>query len=154
MLTYQQYLFKVAFILSSLRLTKLTAVTERGASSYIVWCCVEVWDSVHADPPSREGFTIFPVLLHPRSRGVVSLRTTDPADPPLIDPRYLTDDADLKILAEGRPCTLLATGNETVPKIIINNTISLFLAAISLLLISNHNWFRVLFDRIPSVYFI
>jgi len=47
------------------------------------------------------------------------------------------------------------TGNESVPKIIINNTINLFLkTAISVLLISNLNSFRVLFDKIASVYFI
>ena len=40
-------------------------------------------------------------------------------------------------------------------KIILNRTIDLFLkTAISVLLISNHNGFRVLFDKIASVYFI
>jgi len=40
-------------------------------------------------------------------------------------------------------------------KIILNRTINLFLkTAISVLLISNHNGFRVLFDKIASVYFI
>lgn len=66
----------------------------------------EIWDSVHADPPSREGFTIFPVLLHPRSRGTIRLRSSDPSDRPIIDPRYLTDDVDIKILAEGLTATL------------------------------------------------
>ena len=43
-------------------------------------------------------------------------------------------------------------GNE---KIIINGTINLFfLTAISILVISNHNSFRVLFDKIASAYFI
>jgi len=42
-----------------------------------------------------------------------------------------------------------------VQKIIINNTINLlFKAAISILPISNHNCFRVLFDKIAFVYFI
>jgi len=40
-----------------------------------------------------------------------------------------------------------------VPKIIINNTINLFfLTAISILAISNHNSFRVLFDKNASVF--
>jgi len=43
--------------------------------------------------------------------------------------------------------------NETLPKIIINNTVH-FYAAISILLTSNHNSFPVLFDKIASVYFI
>jgi len=46
-------------------------------------------------------------------------------------------------------------GNDTVPKIILNDTVSLFLkTAISISVISNHNSFRVLFDKIDSVYFI
>ena len=50
---------------------------------------------------------------------------------------------------------LLPTGNESVQKIIINNTINLlFKATISILPISNHNCFRVLFDKIAFVYFI
>ena len=53
-------------------------------------------------------------------------------------------------------CCLRAesTGNESLPKIIINNTINLFLTAVIILLISNHNSFRVLFDKIVSEYFV
>jgi len=49
---------------------------------------------------------------------------------------------------------LVQKGSESVPKIIINNTINIFLTAISILVISNHNSIRVLFDEIASVYFI
>ena len=42
-------------------------------------------------------------------------------------------------------------GNETVTKVIINNTTE---TAISIFVISNHNSFRVLFDKIASVYII
>jgi len=50
---------------------------------------------------------------------------------------------------------IIVTEKESVPKIITNNTINLFFkTAISILLISNHNSFRVLFDIIASVYFI
>ena len=46
-------------------------------------------------------------------------------------------------------------GNESVGNIIINDTINLiFKTAIGIFLISNHNSFRVLFDKIASVYFI
>jgi len=45
-------------------------------------------------------------------------------------------------------------GNESVPKIKRHDTINFFKTAISLLVISNHNSFRVLFDIIASVYFI
>ena len=55
---------------------------------------------------------------------------------------------------ESRVCCL-TIGNESVPEIILNNTINLFLkTAISISVISNHNRFRVLFHKIASVYFI
>ena len=41
-----------------------------------------------------------------------------------------------------------------VRKIIINDTINLFLTAISILVISNHNSYQVLFDKIASIHFI
>jgi len=48
-----------------------------------------------------------------------------------------------------------STGNESVPKIIINNIISLcFKTTINISLISNHNSFRALLDKIASVYFV
>ena len=34
-----------------------------------------------------------PILLKPRSRGSISLRSANPMDKPIIDPQYLTDDA-------------------------------------------------------------
>ena len=40
-------------------------------------------------------------LLHPFSRGIVGLNSTDPRDAPLIDPRYLSDERDLKTLLKG-----------------------------------------------------
>jgi len=44
--------------------------------------------------------------------------------------------------------------NESVPKIIINDTNLYFKTAISMLVISNHNSFRVLFDKIAFVHFV
>lgn len=61
----------------------------------------EVWDAIHSSPPSREGFTIYPVLLHPKSRGTIRLKSSDPEEDILIDPKYLAEDVDVKILAEG-----------------------------------------------------
>lgn len=61
----------------------------------------EIWDSIHGNPPTREGFTIFPVLLHPRSKGTIRLRSSNPDDAPLINPNYLADETDVKILVEG-----------------------------------------------------
>jgi choline dehydrogenase len=48
----------------------------------------------------REGFTILPTLIYPKSRGEVRLASTDPLAAPLIDPGYLTDPADTEFLIE------------------------------------------------------
>lgn len=47
------------------------------------------------------GFTILTHPTHPKSRGEVTLRSSDPMDKPLVDPNYLSDDADLEWLIEG-----------------------------------------------------
>jgi len=57
--------------------------------------------------------------------------------------------------AESKITARTRTRNESVPKIIINNTINLFLStAINILLISNRDSFRALFEKIASVHFI
>jgi choline dehydrogenase len=40
-------------------------------------------------------------VLRPFSRGVVSLASPDPRAAPLIDPKFLSDDRDLKLLLRG-----------------------------------------------------
>nr|WP_225331927.1 GMC family oxidoreductase N-terminal domain-containing protein [Mycobacterium intracellulare] len=49
----------------------------------------------------REGFTILPTLIYPKSRGELRLASVDPLDAPLIDPGYLSDPADADFLIEG-----------------------------------------------------
>lgn len=66
---------------------------------------LQVWDALHGNPPTREGFTILPTLLHPRSKGTIRLRSSNPEDTPLINPNYLAEDVDVKILAEGLSST-------------------------------------------------
>lgn len=74
---------------------------------------------LHADPFAKEfgnlttytdeenfgsahfAFSIGLVLLQPRSSGSVRLQSTDPSEPPLIDPRYLENDEDFNRLVFG-----------------------------------------------------
>jgi choline dehydrogenase len=53
--------------------------------------------------PTEDGLTLGVVLLQPRSVGTVTLRSSDPREPPAIDPRYLTDPSgqDVQTLLYG-----------------------------------------------------
>jgi len=53
--------------------------------------------------PRRHGVTLGAVLLAPRSRGEITLRSPEVSEPPFIDPRYLSDP-------DGLDATTLAAG--------------------------------------------
>ncbi|WP_418122884.1 GMC family oxidoreductase [Chryseobacterium sp. PTM-20240506] len=46
----------------------------------------------------ENGFTIVSTLLHPQSRGIIKLKSNNPNDKPIIDPRFLEDPDDLNAL--------------------------------------------------------
>jgi len=62
---------------------------------------VQVFKDLFGDMLYSEGFSLRPVLLHPQTRGVVRLRSSDPTDQPYIEPNYLAHPDDIKILVEG-----------------------------------------------------
>jgi choline dehydrogenase-like flavoprotein len=51
--------------------------------------------------PEVDGIKLHVTLLRPRARGSLTLRSANPADPPLVDPNYLGDALDLRQLIEG-----------------------------------------------------
>ena len=51
--------------------------------------------------PRNDGFTILPSLLHPKSRGHVSLKSKDPKAAPAIQPNFLSEEEDLQQLIKG-----------------------------------------------------
>jgi choline dehydrogenase len=57
--------------------------------------------------PSGHGLSAGVVLLQPRSAGSIALRTANPLDAPVIDPKYLSDadGGDLRLLVEGMKVT-------------------------------------------------
>ncbi|XP_045201418.1 glucose dehydrogenase [FAD, quinone]-like [Mercenaria mercenaria] len=50
------------------------------------------------DKGFKEGFVLFTILLHPKSRGTITLKSTDPFDYPNIDPNYLDHTQDIEDL--------------------------------------------------------
>lgn len=51
--------------------------------------------------PTIDGYSVVPTLLKPKSRGYVTLRSTNPFDAPVIQPNFLSEEEDLKVLVTG-----------------------------------------------------
>jgi 4-pyridoxate dehydrogenase len=52
-------------------------------------------------PPYEDGFGILPAVLHPKSRGTIRLRSSDPSDPMRIAFNFLSAPEDLDKLRQG-----------------------------------------------------
>ena len=62
----------------------------------------EVWDTSFAPFYGKPLASIFAVLLRPKSRGTIRLKSKNPADHPNIDPRYFTHEDDIPVLIKGK----------------------------------------------------
>ncbi|OQV24273.1 Glucose dehydrogenase (FAD,quinone) [Hypsibius exemplaris] len=49
----------------------------------------------------KSGFIISPLFLHPKSTGTVTLSDANPMSPPIIDPKFLSVEDDVKVYAKG-----------------------------------------------------
>lgn len=61
----------------------------------------DFYERVFAPLHDRDVWSVIPMLLRPRSRGAIRLRSRKPSDYPLIYPNYFKDDFDMKTLIEG-----------------------------------------------------
>ncbi|XP_012235578.1 glucose dehydrogenase [FAD, quinone]-like [Linepithema humile] len=61
----------------------------------------EVYSKYFASLSYENTVTIAPVLLHPKSSGELRLRSSNPFDKPLIDPKYLSNEDDINTLIAG-----------------------------------------------------
>ena len=70
----------------------------------LIFAPAPFFDEGLGDPYGGHAVVIGPILLKPHSRGSITLRSADPKDKPIIDPRYLTDDAGVdRGRADGGP---------------------------------------------------
>ena len=53
------------------------------------------------NPPNENGFSVGMVLLQPASVGEVRLENANPSTPPLIDPKYFSDEQDIQTMLKG-----------------------------------------------------
>lgn len=49
----------------------------------------------------QDGFSIVPVVLHPKSRGRITLRSDNPFDWPILEANYFENDEDLQTMVRG-----------------------------------------------------
>ena len=77
----------------------------------LIFAPAPYFDEGIGDPYTGHAVVMGPILLKPQSSGTITLRSADPKDKPIIDPRYLTDDAgaDRAALMAGlRMCATIA----------------------------------------------
>lgn len=60
----------------------------------------ELYEQVYVPYQAYDTFSMYPVLLRPKSRGFIKLRSSNPHDPPIIDPRYLTHPDDIHAMVD------------------------------------------------------
>uniref|UniRef100_A0A0C9Q781 Gld_28 protein n=1 Tax=Fopius arisanus TaxID=64838 RepID=A0A0C9Q781_9HYME len=66
----------------------------------------DVWQETYAADEDSYTWMVFPMLLRPKSRGKILLRTPDIESKPIIIPDYMADKEDVRILIEGIKATL------------------------------------------------
>lgn len=59
-----------------------------------------LYEQVYVPYQTYDTFSMYPVLLRPKSRGYLKLRSNNPNDPPIINPRYLTHPEDILAMVE------------------------------------------------------
>lgn len=75
----------------------------------LIFAPAPYFDEAIGDPYTDHAVVMGPILLKPRSSGTITLRSANPHDKPIIDPRYLSDDADREALLAGlRICVDIA----------------------------------------------
>lgn len=60
----------------------------------------ELYEQVYVPLQQYDSMSMYPVLLRPKSRGYIKLRSSNPNDPPIINPRYLTHPDDIHAMVD------------------------------------------------------
>jgi choline dehydrogenase len=79
----------------------LRALPAYDAPDVLLMCVTVPFASPTLPAPPGNAYTILPCLMQPRSRGIVSLRSADPAAAPVIDPNYLSERVEIDTLVRG-----------------------------------------------------
>ncbi|HEY7053763.1 MAG TPA: GMC oxidoreductase, partial [Mycobacterium sp.] len=72
----------------------------------LIFAPAPFFDEGIGDPYTGHAVVCGPILLKPLSRGTISLRSSDPTDKPVIDPKYLSDAKDHAAMMSGLRMTV------------------------------------------------
>lgn len=61
----------------------------------------DIWLEYFAKTFDKYTASILPIVLHPKSKGTVFIKSKDAKEPPLIDPKYLSNEDDRQVLING-----------------------------------------------------
>ncbi|XP_023246416.1 glucose dehydrogenase [FAD, quinone]-like [Copidosoma floridanum] len=128
-----EFLLRRTGPMSSTGLTQVTAFlessyTKRGVPDVQVFfdgfsstCArtgldIECKDGSLGTCPARREIVARPTVVQTRSRGYLTLRSSDPLDHPLIYPNYFTNETDMRVLIEGVKKIVEMTDTQTLKR--------------------------------------
>lgn len=76
----------------------------------------ELWENVYEPLRNKDTWTIFPMIMRPKSRGRIKLKSSNPLDKPLIHPNYFTADEDLDTMVRGIKAALLVSKTKAMQR--------------------------------------
>ncbi|KAF6217155.1 hypothetical protein GE061_001509 [Apolygus lucorum] len=83
-------------------LTSASTNSDGGSNVKRAHCLTdEFYSEVFDEINNKDVFGVFPMILRPKSRGKLKLRSANPFHHPLIYPNYLTHPDDVRVLREG-----------------------------------------------------
>ena len=77
----------------------------------------DVWDRYYKPLKWFDTWQVIPILLRPKSVGTIRLAFNNPYASPLIDPKYFSEDQDIKVLIEGIKIALALAQTEAIQKL-------------------------------------
>ncbi|XP_075547643.1 4-pyridoxate dehydrogenase-like [Dermacentor variabilis] len=76
----------------------------------------KIYDGLYKRKRGEYVFQVVPVLLRPESTGILKLRNADPKEYPIIDPKFLSTEADRDTIVEGVRLAVQTLSTEAMKK--------------------------------------